>query len=163
MPSCESEPNPLPELPGKLTRLLDAFAAMPERSDRIQALIGIAKRFQPVPESVARRPFPEERKVPACESEAYLFAEPRDDGTLKLHFAVENPQGISAMAMAVILDETLSGVPLARVAEVPRDLPLRIFGQELSMGKSMGLMGMVAMVQSSARRLLEGRGAAASS
>lgn len=140
-----------PELPPKLARLVDAFALMPERSERIEALIGIAERFHPVPESVAARPYPEENKVPACESEAYLFARPQEDGTLKLHFAVENPQGISAQAMAVILDETLSGAPLAQVAKVPRDLPYKLFGNELSMGKSMGLMGMVAMTQAAAR------------
>ncbi len=141
-----------PELPPKLARLVDAFALMPERSERIEALIGIAERFRPVPESVAARPYPEENKVPACESEAYLFARPQEDGTLKLHFAVENPQGISAQAMAVILDETLSGAPLDQVAKVPRDLPYKLFGNELSMGKSMGLMGMVAMAQNAARR-----------
>jgi len=142
-------------MPPNLARLLDAFTLMPERQERIQALIGIAKRFRPVPEGVARRPFPEDRKVPACESEAYLWAEPQEDGTLRFHFAVENPQGISAMAMAVILDETLSGVPLEQVAQVPQDLPYRLFGNELSMGKSMGLMGMVSMVQATARRQFE--------
>jgi cysteine desulfuration protein SufE len=151
--------GPVAELPAKLARLVDAFALMPDRSERIQALIGIAERFRPVPESVAQRPYPEEAKVPACESEAYLFHKPQDDGTLKLHFAVENPQGISAQAMAVILDETLSGAPLAQVARVPRDLPYKLFGNELSMGKSMGLMSMVAMAQAAARRELARRAA----
>lgn len=143
------------EAPAKLARLIDAFALMPDRNERIQALIGIARRFHPVPESVAARPYPEEAKVPACESEAFLFTRPRADGTLDFHFAVENPQGISAQAMAVILDETLSGAPLTQVAEVPRDLPYMLFGNELSMGKSMGLMGMVAMTQAAARRAVK--------
>lgn len=142
-------------LPPKLERLLETLALLPGRAERIQLLIDLAGRFQGLPEEVAERPYPEERKVPGCESEAYLWAEPLADGTLKLHFAVENPQGISAKAMAVILDETLSGAPLESVARVPRDLPYRIFGQELSMGKSMGLTGMVAMVQATAQRRLE--------
>ncbi len=143
-------------LPAKLARLVDAFALMPDRQERIETLIGIADRFRPVPPEVAQRPYPEENQAPACESEAYVWALPRPDGTLRFHFAVENPQGVSAMAMAVILDETLSGAPIEEVAEVPRDLPNKIFGTELSMGKSMGLSGMVALVTTAARRRLAG-------
>ena len=143
-----------PSLPPKLERLLESFALLPGRAERIQLLIDLAGRFQGVPEELAERPYPEEHRVPGCESEVYLWAEPLADGTLKLRFAVENPQGISAKAMAVILDETLSGAPLEAVARVPRDLPYRLFGQELSMGKSMGLTGMVTMVQATARRQL---------
>ncbi len=153
----EQQPPAGAGLPAKLARLLDAFALMPDRSERIQALISIARRFREVPDAVAARPYPESAKVPACESEAFLFTQPQADGTLKLHFAVENPQGISAQAMAVILDETLSGEPLAQVAQVPRDLPYQLFGNELSMGKSMGLMSMVAMAQAAARRELARR------
>lgn len=144
-------------IPKRLARLLDAFSFIEDRGERIQMLIDVAGRFQGVPEEVARRPYSDEHKVPACESEAYVYALPREDGTLKFHIAVENPQGISAKAMAVILDETLSGAPLAEVARVPRDLPYALFGRELSMGKSMGLMGMVSMVQTTAKKALESR------
>jgi cysteine desulfuration protein SufE len=115
-------------------------------------LIDMADRFRPVPENIATRPYPEECRTPNCESEAFVFSEPLDDGTLKFHFAVENPQGISAMAMAVILDETLSGRPVDEVARTPSDVIYDFFGRELSMGKSMGLMGMVHMVQKAAER-----------
>ncbi len=89
-------------------------------------------------------------------SEAYLWAEKTDGDRLKFHFAVENPQGISAKAMAVILDEGLSGAALEGAAEISSDVAYDVFGRELSMGKSMGLMGMVAMVQSSAKKLIRG-------
>jgi cysteine desulfuration protein SufE len=140
--------------PAKLVELVDGLGVL-DRGDRIQMLIDIADRFREVPESVARRPFSDDHKVPACESEAYLWAEKLADGTLKFHFAVENPQGISAKAMAVILDDTLSGEAPRSVAAVDGDVVYKIFGDELSMGKSMGLMGMVSMVQTSARKLLE--------
>jgi len=153
-----SETASAPEIPPKLRRLLDAFTLVPDRAERIGMLIGIAERFRGVPEEVAPRPYSEAHKVPACESEAYVYAVPRQDGTLKFHVAVENPQGISARAMAVILDETLSGAPLEQVARVPRDIPMAIFGNELSMGKSMGLMGMVAMVQMTAKKALAAGG-----
>ena len=141
-------------LPAKLEELLDDLDLLSDRSERIDALIGVAGRFRDVPERIAERPFPDEHKVPACESQAYVFAEPRPDGTLNYHFAVENPQGISAKALAVILGETVSGAPLEEVAALPGDLIYRIFGRELSMGKSMGLMGMVSMAAHSAQQAL---------
>jgi len=141
------------DLPAKLADLVDLLRAF-DRMERIEVLIGIADRFQEVPESVACRPFKEEHKVPACESEAYLWAEPREDGTLKFYFAVENPQGISAKAMAVILDEGLSGEPPEEVMKVDGEIIYEVFGKELSMGKSMGLMGMVSMARNSAKKSL---------
>jgi cysteine desulfuration protein SufE len=142
-------------LPARLDELLGDLDLLSDRSERIDALIGVAERFRDVPERIAQRPFSDEHKVPACESQAFVWAEPRRDGTLDFHFAVENPQGISAKAMAVILGDTLSGAPLDEVAEVPGDIVYRIFGRELSMGKSMGLMAMVSMVQASAKKALE--------
>ena len=140
--------------PPKLADLVEVLALVPDRGDRIDLLISTADRFSEVPARIARRPFAKDHQVPACESEAYLWAEKLDDGTLKLHFAIENPQGISAKAMAVILDEALSGEPPESLASVSGDVVYEIFGRELSMGKTMGLMGMVSMVQSSAKRLL---------
>lgn len=142
----------MPEVPEKLNQTLDALSMIPDRSERIQLLIDIAERFQDVPPRVATRPFPEEHRVPACESEAFVWAERRPDGNLDFHFAVENPQGISAKAMAVILRDTLSGQPLDQVAAVPQDVVYKVFGNELSMGKSMGLMGMVGMVSTLAKK-----------
>ena len=138
--------------PEKLTQTLDMLDSVTDRNERIQLLIDIAGRFRDVPPRIAQRPFPEEHRVPACESEAFVFAEERPDGTLDFHFAVENPQGISAKAMAAILDQTLSGAPPEQVAEVPGDIVYRVFGRELSMGKSMGLMGMVGMVANLAKK-----------
>src|SRR5690349_24130485 len=139
------------EMPEKLARTLEALSLVGDRSERIQTLIDIAERFREVPPRVASRPFAEDHLVPACESEAYVWGEPRPDGTLDFHFAVENPQGISAKAMAVLL-ENLSGAPLDQVAALPQDVVYRVFGRELSMGKSMGLMGMVSMVNNLAKK-----------
>jgi len=144
-------------VPEKLTQTLEMLELVPDRSERIQLLIDIAGRFEDVPPRISRRPFPKEHQVPACESEAYVFGEERPDGTLDFHFAVENPQGISAKAMAVLLDETLSGAPPEQVAEVPQDIVYKVFGRELSMGKSMGLMSMVGMVAALAKRHAEGK------
>ena len=139
-------------LPAKLADLLATLDLVPDRADRIQLLIDTAERFEGVPEPVAARPYPESHRVPGCESEAFVWAEPLPDGTFRYRFAVENPQGISAKALAVILEETLSGAPPEEITHVPPDLIYRVFGRELSMGKSMGLMGMIQKVQSETRR-----------
>ena len=148
-------------LPAKLSEFLNAFRSVPDRHDRIEMLIGIADRYREVPPDIASRPFDNRHLIPHCESEAYFWAVDNDEGTLKLHFAVENPQGISARAMAIILDDCLSGEALEEVARVQDDLPMEIFGRELSMGKTMGLNSMVAMVRLAAasrlRRLDPGR------
>jgi len=137
-------------LPDRLERLLAQLDRL-DRDNRIQTLIDTAERFRPVPPRVAVRPYPADHRVPGCESEAYVWAQPNRDGSLAFHFAVENPQGISAMALAAILGGSLSGVPLDEVMAVPADIVYRIFGRELSMGKSLGLMGMVNMVRAAAR------------
>lgn len=142
------------EHPEKLGRFLEMLRLVEDRDDRIELLIGVADRFRGVPPEVASPPYPSDHLVPNCESEAYFWAQDRPDGSIQIHFAVQNPQGISAKAMAVILDETLSGAPLEEVASLSTDLPYEIFGRELSMGKSMGLMGMVAMVQRAAKQRL---------
>jgi cysteine desulfuration protein SufE len=141
-------------IPEKLAEMLEMIESVDDRSERIEILIAIGERFGGVPETVAARPYPEDRKVPACESEAYVFTTPRDDGTLDFHYAVENPQGISAMATAVMLGDGCSGAPLDRVANVSTDIVYRIFGNELSMGKSMGLTAMVQMTTQAAKQAL---------
>jgi cysteine desulfuration protein SufE len=137
----------MPEYPKKLQDMLDDFSFVTTRSERAELLIDIADRFQTVPERI-------EHRVPFCESEAYVWTEEQSDGTLKFYFAVENPQGLSAQATAVILDETLSGAPLQQVAQVSPEIIYAIFGKDISMGKGQGLMGMVSMVQAAAKRHL---------
>jgi cysteine desulfuration protein SufE len=141
-------------LPERLDNLVSTLESL-EREDRIQMLIDAAERMQSVPPRIAQRPFPAAHRVPGCESEAYLWSEARPDGTLSYYFAVENPQGISAMALAEILRDSLTGAPLPEVAAVPADIVYRIFGRELSMGKSLGLMGIVNMVRASAQQRLK--------
>ena len=144
----------MPDYPDKLNEVLADFDFVTTRSERAELLIDHADRFQPVPDRIATPPYPEDHRVPFCESEAFVWAEEQPDHTLKLYFAVENPQGLSAMALATILDETLSGAPLEKVAQVSPDIVLKLFGKDISMGKGQGLMGMVSMVQSTARKHL---------
>ena len=142
------------ELPPRLAELLEALEAFPDPSDRGSVLVDYANRFREVPPAIATRPFSDDHKVPACESEAYVWAVDQPDDTLKLYFAVESPMGVSARALAAILDQTLSGLPPQAIARVPPDIVERVFRQNISMGKGMGLMSMVHAVQTLARRRL---------
>ena len=139
----------------KLQALLDLFAEYPDQAERTQLLLEYADKFREVPPAVASRPFDRSALVPHCESEAYVWAVPNDDGTLKLHFAVENPSGVSAKALAAILDRTLSGLPAAEIGNVDPEIVEKIFRQNISMGKGMGLMSMVQRVQALARRFAQ--------
>jgi cysteine desulfuration protein SufE len=136
-------------LPGPLQDQIDDLAMFPDRSERIEALIDIARGFQnPSPEEVPRTP---ETRVPGCESEVYLAAKPSGDDSLRFRFAVDNPQGISAMAFAEILTAGLEGVPREKIAQLPEELVYTVFGRELSMGKSLGLTGMLRMLKQASR------------
>ncbi|MCZ2110268.1 MAG: SufE family protein [Dehalococcoidia bacterium] len=144
------------DIPAPMKSVLEDFA-FADRTERAELLIEAADRFEEVPPRIATRPFPEENHVQRCESEAYVWAEDLPDGTLKYYFAVENPQGLSAKAWSVILDETLSGQPLEQVAEVSPDAVFTIYGKDISMGKGQGLMGILAHVTHAAKRRLDAR------
>lgn len=144
----------MPTMPEALERLLEDFK-FADRAERIDMLIEYADRFKDVPPEVATRPFGEEHHVQKCESDAYVWAKDQPDGTQKYYFAVENPQGISAKAWAVIMDETLSGQPLDVVASTPCDIVFTVFGKEVSMGKGQGLMGITDMITALAKQGLK--------
>ena len=135
-------------VPTKLQGVLDLFATFDDPADRTDLLLSYADQFREVPREVAVRPFGKEHLVPHCESEAYVWALKQPDGTLKLYFAVENPSGVSAKALAAILEKTLSGLKPAEIATVTPDLVESIFRQNISMGKGLGLMSMVQAVRS---------------
>ena len=139
-------------LPGALRDVLDAFALVGDPVDRANLLISFADRFTPVPAEVATPPYPKDHLVPYCESEAYVWLVLQHDGTATLHFAVENPSGISAKALASILASTLSGLTPEEIEQVSPDIVEQVFRQNISMGKGMGLMAMVQAVQALARR-----------
>ena len=133
--------------PEKFEALLKEFDAVSDREMRSDLLIEFAQRFKPVAPNVAERPFPEANRAPACESEAYAWITRRRDGKVQLHFAVENPQGLTAKALAVILDESLSGLDPQELSTLDPASVYRIFGSELSMGKGQGLIGMINLVK----------------
>ena len=137
-------------IPQTLADLLDEFSFL-DRTERVDYLIEYADQFENVPERIAVRPYPEERRVKRCESQAYVWAEDTDENAQKYYFAVENPQGISAKSFCAILDDTISGAPLEEVLRIPGDVVFDIYGREISMGKGEGLLGILTSVQLFAR------------
>ena len=122
--------------------------------DRTSMLLSYADQFKEVPPSIATRPFPKSHQIPQCESDAYVWAQKMPDDSLTLYFAVENPSGVSAKALAAILAKSLSGLPATEIATVNTDIVEKIFRQNISMGKGMGLMSMVEAVRALARRAM---------
>ncbi len=137
-------------IPGRLRRILESFDGVVNREEREMLLLGYAERFRPVPRTIATPPYPEERRIPYCESDAFVWVIWNPDGTITPHFAVENPSGISARALAAILMDGLQGATPAEAAAVPEEIVERIFRQNLSMGKGMGLTAMVRRVAAEA-------------
>ena len=141
--------------PPKLQAVVDMFG-MFDTAERTNMLLSYADQFREVPPEVASRPFDKSHQIPQCESDAYAWAMKQPDGTLKLWFAVENPSGVSAKAVAAILDKTLSGLSPEEIAQVDAEIIEKLFRQNISMGKGMGLMSMVEAVRSLAKAARKG-------
>ena len=133
----------MPNYPPKLQEYLDDFGYITTREERVEYLIQIADEFKPVPPSIATKPYDDSHRVVGCESEAFVWAIDRDDGTLDFYFDVLNPQGLSAMAVSTILDQSCSGAPLEQVASIDGGVIFTFFGKDISMGKRRGLTGLV--------------------
>lgn len=142
--------------PQKLQESIEDFSFITTRSERQEYLIQLADQFSDVkvPARVAAKPYDEDHRVPACESDAFVWWEDNDDGTLSYYFDVLNPQGLSAMAISVILAEACNGAPLEEVATLDGNIVFDFFGKNISMGKGQGLMGIVSMVAAAARQRL---------
>ena len=142
--------------PEALRDVLLAFQDNP--NDRNAMLIEYSDQFQGVPARIAQQPYPEEHRVPHCESESYVFVEllaPDENGKLplKFHYAVENPFGVSARALSAILNSTIDGLIADEIARMPiEDIVPTLFGKNVSMGKGQGLLGIAAITKAFAQR-----------
>jgi cysteine desulfuration protein SufE len=141
--------------PQKLNDFLEKISSIKDETQRIEILVDYADKFKNPPAEIAKPPYPSSSKVPFCESGAYIWTIIQKDNTPKFYFAIENPQGISAKALAVILDRTLSGQPPEQILEVDPDIVYQIFGRELSMGKNLGLRGLISLLQNELKNLIE--------
>jgi cysteine desulfuration protein SufE len=145
------------DYPKKLKEIVETLSLLSDQQERREILIDYAERFKEVPSEISSRPFSEDNKVPFCESGAYVWTLPQNDGTLKLFFAVENPQGISARSLCAILASTLSGEKPENIIKIDEDLVYKIFGESLSMGKNMGLTGIIQRIIRDAKKYLKNK------
>jgi sulfur transfer protein SufE len=137
-------------LPESLQAVLDDLEMVGE-AGRPLYLIDYSDRFQAVPPEIAQQPYPESNHVQECESDAYVFPVPRPDGTLDFYFDVLNPQGVSARAFSKIIKEAVDGQPAAVIEAIPSEIVTQLFGKGISMGKGLGLQGILNMVKYFAR------------
>ncbi len=133
-------------MPPKVAAIVEAIKGIDDRQERIEALISLANKFREVPLDIASRPYPQSNKVPSCESQAYVFVAKLESGGYDIHFAVENPQGVSAKALAALLQQA-SGSCSEEILAINEEIVYDIFGRELSMGKSAGLTEMIRTVK----------------
>ncbi|MBL8067566.1 MAG: SufE family protein [Armatimonadetes bacterium] len=134
--------------PPAIQQFVDSIGLL-DRPERIQALIDLGKSFKP---PARPQPYPEDQRVPGCESEVFTWCT-LQNGRLKIEVAVENPQGLSAMALAALLEEGLEGQPPSAADSLDDDLVYALFGRELSMGKAMGLANTVRQIRAQAAKL----------
>ena len=140
--------------PKSIQELTQLFEGLEDRELRAELLIETGDRFVEVPAAIATRPYPLSHQVPACQSDVYLWAHRTATG-IALEFAVVNPQGISARAMAVILKEAFADATLSEILAIDPGIVTMLFGKGIAMGKGQGLTSMLTTAQALARKLLE--------
>lgn len=136
----------------KLDALRTELSLLTDPEMRAEWLIEWAGRFVPVPDRIAKAPYPCDRRVPGCESEVYVWSELDEHGGFHGYFAVENPQGLSAKALAAVLSDVTAGVSPKAASSIDSALVYELFGRSIGMGKGQGLMGMVQSLRIEAER-----------
>ena len=73
------------------------------------------------------------------------------EGVNTIYFGGGTPSRLDPRGLATILERSLSGLPADQIARIDSSIVERIFRQNISMGKGMGLMSMVEAVRALAR------------
>lgn len=136
--------------PEPIQEFVENLSFIDDRAERVQALIDMGKAFKP---PAIEKPYPSENRVPGCESEVYTWVNLNPESKLDIQIVVDNPQGLSAMAMAQLLLEGLQNQPPATANHIDEDLVAKTFGPELSMGKSLGLTNLVRQIKAQSLKL----------
>ena len=136
---------------------LEIFEDISDRNERSEMLLYYADQYKEIPKEIASKPYSDDYKVPYCESQAYVWGTNPKDDILQFYFAIENPQGISAKALASLLTKYVSGKPASEIALISPDIVFKIFGENLGMVRAEGLRGMVKMVRAYALRYLRAK------
>ncbi len=137
-------------LPPSIAKVLDRFAAM-GREEKMQSLVGYAKKLEPIPERLAaldRAQF----TVPECQTRVDLFPE-LDSGKMHFYADVNVRQSPTIAAFLAITFSAINGQPPGVTLAIPDDfVPRMMHGLGLS-ARETGLTAMVARLKRHAREL----------
>ena len=116
-----TDPTPT-EVPPSIERVLNRFRGL-SREDKMQALVGYAKRLEPVPDrflALDRGAF----TVPECQTRVDLFPEYKD-GKLHFYADVNTRQSPTIAAFLSILFSAINDQPPETTLAIPEDPPPR--------------------------------------
>jgi cysteine desulfuration protein SufE len=111
-------------LPESIEKTLDRFAKL-GREEKMQALVGYARKLEPLPERFAaldRAPF----TVPECQTRVDIFPERREDGTLHFYADVNVRQSPTVAAVLAITFQAVNDQPPEVTLAIPPDFVRRM-------------------------------------
>ncbi len=144
MPDPAPSPAQAAQLPPSLERVLSRFRSL-GREEKMQALVGYARKLEPVPErfaSLDRAAF----TVPECQTRVDLFPEMRDG---RLHFwaDVNVRQSPTIAAFLALVFSAINDQPPAVTLAIPPDF-VRTMMADIGLGtREVGLEAMVARLK----------------
>jgi cysteine desulfuration protein SufE len=146
------DPSPT-AIPPSIERVLHRFRGL-SREDKMQALVGYAKRLEPVPErflALDRGAF----TVPECQTRVDLFPE-YVDGKLHFYADVNTRQSPTIAAFLSILFSAINGQPPETTLAIPEDF-VRTIMDSLGLGtREVGLNAMLMRVKRHAEEARRG-------
>ena len=138
-----TDPTPT-EVPPSIERVLNRFRGL-SREDKMQALVGYAKRLEPVPDrflALDRGAF----TVPECQTRVDLFPEYKD-GKLHFYADVNTRQSPTIAAFLSILFSAINDQPPETTLAIPEDF-VRTIMDSLGLGtREVGLNAMLTRVK----------------
>ena len=145
-PDAGAPPAPLPPT---IARVPDRFRAL-GREEKMQALVGYAKKLEPVPARYAdvdRARF----TVPECQTRVDLFPEVGADGTLRFYADVNARQSPTIAAVLAITFQAVNGQPPAVTLAIPPDYVRQLMSGIGLAAREVGLNAMVERLKRHAR------------
>jgi cysteine desulfuration protein SufE len=140
-----------PPLPPSIAKVLARFQAL-GREEKMQALVGYAKKLEPVPARYAdvdRAAY----TVPECQTRVDLFPERRDDGTLHFYADVNARQSPTIAAVLAITFQAVNDQPPAVTLALPSDYVRQLMEGVGLHTREVGLQAMVQRLQRHAAQM----------
>lgn len=135
-------------LPPAIESVLRRFRAL-GREEKMQALIGYARKLEPVPEQFLALPG-DAFSVPECQTPVRIFPE-RRNGTLHFYAEVDTRRSPTVAAFLSILLSAINDQPAEVTLAIPRDFVREVM-QSIGLGaREVGLDALVARVKRHAR------------